>query len=140
MFSTSVHAFAEKSFVTRRALNFLSITHSYLRSHSYDHFPTYMPFSFLFLTCTFTFSFSLFHFSLVFSLFFSSSTGVVSPKRAMQHPYFHVRRRPRPTLTFDLIHGQDFLFSFNIPKSYTFFNFALWKGCKKLSLSVDPVY
>lgn len=38
----------------------------------------------------------------------------------MQHPYFHVRRRPRPTLTFDLIHGQDFLFSFNILHIYEF--------------------
>ena len=137
MFSTSVHAFAEKSFVTRRALIFLSITHSYLRSHSYDHFPTYMPFSF-FLPALFLYLCFTFH--LYFPFFLFSSIGVVSPKRAMQHPYFHVRRRPRPTLTFDLIHGQDFLFSFNISKSYTFMNFALWKGCKKLSLSVDPVY
>ena len=132
--------FCEKNLCYQESANFsvnntLLPSITFLRSLSNVH-----AFLFSFLTCTFTFSFSLFHFSLVLSLFLSSSTGVVSPKRAMQHPYFHVRRRPRPTLTFDLIHGQDFLFSFNISKSYTFMNFALWKGCKKLSLSVDPVY
>ena len=91
----------KKSFINRRALML-------------------MPFSFLFFTCFhfFFLFFSLFH--LYFPFFLSSIIGIVSPKRAMQHPYFHVRRRPRPTLTFDLIHGQDFLFSFNILHIYEF--------------------